>query len=375
MSHLWVGSWLHEVLEPAAEQSRPARCLLQSTIPVFQSPPPTAVKAEGTAETQSLVFHILPLYGVLQPSQSQRVAFTFFGRANIVAHIMALCRVEGGPTYEVALSGEASLINYLLDITEIDYGLQLFNKVAEAEVTLRNNGKMGFTYTVLNPSMATADCPQPREPLVVPSTGYLEPGKEQVLKVYYLPGVPGVFFRTFQVQVGHLEPVEISLKGEGNFPRFSLDLPRNIKGNEKYEKVLKEAKEKMEQDNQRDQAVVLGEAVAAEPLTDSSDIMLEPWLQMQMEDLLLEEHALEQQKALASNAPEDSAFGQHAYRRLLEVVFPQKSKVDDDIVFKQYVMDTDVFHFGEPSCGHASRYCQGEDITCSEFVQILDTWG
>ncbi|XP_053911565.1 trichohyalin-like isoform X1 [Cuculus canorus] len=74
----------------------------------------------------------------------------------------------------------------------------------------------------------------------------------------------------------------------------------------------------MEQDNQRDQAVVLGEAVAADPLTDSSDTMLEPWLQMQLEEVLLEEHALEQQTALASSAQEDSAFDQHAHWRLLE---------------------------------------------------------
>ncbi|XP_053911553.1 hydrocephalus-inducing protein homolog isoform X2 [Cuculus canorus] len=37
---------------------------------------------------------------------------------------MALCRVEGGPTYEIALIRDASLINCLLDVTEIDYGLQ-----------------------------------------------------------------------------------------------------------------------------------------------------------------------------------------------------------------------------------------------------------
>ena len=51
--------------------------------------------------------------------------FTFFGYTNIVAHVMVLCRVEGGPTYEIMLSGEASLISYLLDITEIDYRLQV----------------------------------------------------------------------------------------------------------------------------------------------------------------------------------------------------------------------------------------------------------
>ena len=48
--------------------------------------------------------------------------------------------------------------------------LQLFNKVTEAEVTLQNSGKMGFTYVVLRPSAGTADSPLPGVPLVLPST-------------------------------------------------------------------------------------------------------------------------------------------------------------------------------------------------------------
>ncbi|NXT36809.1 HYDIN protein, partial [Pelecanoides urinatrix] len=305
--------------------------------------PSTAAELEGAAETQSLVrikelmqfmeaeplalgveevFNILPLHGVLQPGESQRVAFTFFGHANIVARVIAVCRVEGGPSYEIMLSGEASLINYLFDITEIDCGLQLFNEVAEAEVTLQNSGKVGFTYVVLSPSAAAAASPLPA-PRVLPSTGYVGPGKEQVLKVYYLPGVPGVFRKTFQIQVGHLEPEEISLKGEGSFPRIFLDLPRNIKGNEKYEKILKEAKEKMEEDSQRDEAVVLGEAAAAEPPTDDSGTVFDTRLQMQMEQMLIEEHALEQQKALAAGPPTDTVFDQRARRRLLKAELPE----------------------------------------------------
>ncbi|XP_026704551.1 hydrocephalus-inducing protein homolog [Athene cunicularia] len=281
------------------------------------------VEAEPVSLGMEEVFDVLPLYGVLQPGESQRVMFTFFGHTNIIAHVTALCRVEGGPTYEIALSGEASLINYLLDITEIDCGLQLFNKVIEAEVTLQNRGKMGFTYVVLSPSMGTADSPLPGVPLVLPSTGYVVPGKEQVLKVYYLPGVPGAFHRTFQIQVGHLEPEEISLKGEGSFPSIYLDLPRNIKGNEKYEKVLKKVIEKMEENGQREEAAVLGAAVATEPPPDPLDAMLDPGLQMQMEQLLIEEHALEQQKAFTSGPPEATAFDQRARQRLLKAELPE----------------------------------------------------
>ncbi|KAM6252821.1 hydrocephalus-inducing protein homolog [Porphyrio hochstetteri] len=272
---------------------------------------PQPPDADDTLETE--VFSILPLFGVLQPGESERVTVTFFGHPNIMARVTALCRVEGGPTYEVALRGEASLIHYLLDSTEMDCGLQLFTNVTKSEVTLRNSGKVGFTYVVLSPSTATADSPQPGVPLVLPSTGYTAPGREQVLTVYYLPGVPGVFCRTFKIQVGHLEPEEVTLKGEGSFPRIYLDLPRRIKGNQNSEQILKEAKEKLGGDSQRDEA---GEATATEPPMDDSGTMLDIGLQMEMENMLLEQHALEQQKALSS-------FDQRACRRLLKVELPE----------------------------------------------------
>ncbi|XP_061325296.1 hydrocephalus-inducing protein-like [Pezoporus flaviventris] len=269
------------------------------------------------------VFDILPLHGELQPGQSQRVTFSFFGHANTVTQVTALCRVEGGPSYEVALRGEASRISYLLDTTEIDCGLQVFNKVTEAAVTLQNSGKLGFAFVVLSPGTGTAASPLPGVPLVVPSTGYAEPGKQQVLKVYYLPGVPGVFCRAFQIQVGHLEPEKITLKGEGTFPRIHLDLPRNIKGNAKYEKILQKAKEKVDKGRQREEAIALGEAVAGEPRMDDSGTVWDAELQMQMEEMLIEEHALEQQKALTSRPAEDTAFHQRVHRRLLKAELPE----------------------------------------------------
>ncbi|KAM7040273.1 hydrocephalus-inducing protein homolog [Acridotheres tristis] len=54
------------------------------------------------------VFDVQPLWGELQPGESQLVTFTFFGHDNIVARVTALCHVEGGPTYEVVVTGEAS---------------------------------------------------------------------------------------------------------------------------------------------------------------------------------------------------------------------------------------------------------------------------
>uniref|UniRef100_A0A7M4E0K8 HYDIN axonemal central pair apparatus protein n=1 Tax=Crocodylus porosus TaxID=8502 RepID=A0A7M4E0K8_CROPO len=240
------------------------------------------------------VFDILPLYGILQPNDSQQVSFSFYGHADIAAHAKALCEVEGGPTYEIKLRGEASLVHYMFDIKEINYGMQLFDQVLEAEIILKNSGKVGFDFTVLNTSQASVDNPPPGVPLVLPAMGYIESEKEQVLKVYYLPGVPEVFHRTFQIQVAHLESESITLKGEGTFPRICLDLPRNIRG--------------------RTFCTICVFCPVLYPLNT--------WLQMEVERLLIQEHALEQQKALTYGL-KDTAVSQRTRRKLVKAQLPE----------------------------------------------------
>lgn len=58
--------------------------------------------------------------------------------------------------------------------------------------------------------------------------GYVEANTEQRISVYYLPGIPEVFHRSFHLQVAFFEPETISLRGEGVFPRVCLDLPRDL---------------------------------------------------------------------------------------------------------------------------------------------------
>lgn len=71
------------------------------------------------------VFDILPLYGTLQPGDTEQVTMTFYGHADIWGQAKAVCEVEGGPTYEITLKGEASLVSYKFDRKDIDYGKQV----------------------------------------------------------------------------------------------------------------------------------------------------------------------------------------------------------------------------------------------------------
>lgn len=67
----------------------------------------------------------MPVYGVLQPGEIQQVTVSFFGHADTSAEVQAMCVVEEGPTYEIALKGEASVITYTLNTTEINFGPQV----------------------------------------------------------------------------------------------------------------------------------------------------------------------------------------------------------------------------------------------------------
>lgn len=65
------------------------------------------------------------MYGHLKPEDQQVVTFFFYGHEDISREVVAQCHVEDGPTYKVKLRGEASAINYGLNSTHIDFGLQV----------------------------------------------------------------------------------------------------------------------------------------------------------------------------------------------------------------------------------------------------------
>jgi len=76
------------------------------------------------------VFDILPLYGTLKPGETEQMTLTFYGHAHIGSKAKAICEVEGGPTYEIILKGEASLVQYRFDCLDIDYGKIVSSKLS-----------------------------------------------------------------------------------------------------------------------------------------------------------------------------------------------------------------------------------------------------
>lgn len=263
------------------------------------------------------VFDILPLYGVLWPHSSHQISFTFYGHPDIVAQAKALCEVEGGPTYEIILRGEASLVNYSFDTKDINYGLQLFDHVTEKEITLKNTGKVGFEFKVLTDHQSSPDNLLPGVPLILPLSGFISSQEEQVLKVSYLPGVPEVFQRSFQIQIAHLDPENITLTGEGIFPRICLDLPRNLKGNEKYEIFLNQARKNLEKEYNKYETS--DHLETPEEVSEDESLELNAQLQIEVERLIVQGYALEHQKSIVPGSVDDFSHR----RKLIKVQLPE----------------------------------------------------
>ncbi|XP_075045519.1 hydrocephalus-inducing protein homolog [Mixophyes fleayi] len=250
------------------------------------------------------VFDILPQFGTLQPGESQIISFTFYGHSDIRAEVWAVCEVSGGPRYEVSMFGEASLVSYELSARDIDYGVQMFDQVAEAELVLRNTGKVSFPFTVLTKSPPVPGLPYPGEPSVEPPSGNIPAGGEELLKISYFPGFPESFQRVLQLHVAHLEPDIITLQGEGVFPRICLDLPRNIT-EERYEPYLKLAEKK-----------IRGGDRNSSP--EEPDASMDTLLLMEVERLLIKKHASDE---LDMGIIGDST--QKSRRKLLKADLPE----------------------------------------------------
>ncbi|XP_074407193.1 hydrocephalus-inducing protein homolog isoform X2 [Zonotrichia albicollis] len=275
-------------------------------------------------------FSILPVSGVLQPGESQQVSFTFCGHLNTISDVTALCHVEGGPTYEVLVTGEISHLSYLVRPQEINCGLQMFNEIRHSNVTLVNGGKIEFNW-VLNPS--PADKRLPGVFLVNPTTGSLAPGKKQVLKFSYMPGLPGAFSRTYQLQVGDLEPENICLKGEASFPMISLDLPWNIRGNEKYEKTLKRLIKRRQIFDPNYKSAVLKKLQSPktetlktrdlQPSVLASGTVSDAQLQIKMMRMLIEKPFVELQQILPSHPLKSRFPDKELCQSLVKVELPQ----------------------------------------------------
>ncbi|CAM9222413.1 unnamed protein product, partial [Heterosigma akashiwo] len=167
------------------------------------------------------VFDILPIRSHLAPGESEDVEFLFYGHANRKFKGTCVCEVEGGPEYEVALSGDASHVGFKLDKPFLDFGRVLHTKTEDGEFHVLNPGKVAFPYKVRTDRVSLPGLLE-----VTPATGTVAAGDKQRVAVRFRPGVPQRFKETLVLEVAHFEPVELPVYGQGIYTAVALSLPR-----------------------------------------------------------------------------------------------------------------------------------------------------
>ncbi|KAE9352056.1 Hydrocephalus-inducing protein [Phytophthora rubi] len=194
------------------------------------------------------VFDILPIRGLLKPNESEKIEFVYYGHANRKFKSTVACEVEGGPEYELTLSGEASSLVYKLDKQSLDFGQVLYNKTEDRDFSILNVGKVPFSFNIIVDNIA---CGRTLE--ISPTSGKIAPNEKQRILVRLRPGIPEYFEETVVLEIAHFQPIQFKLVGSGTFAAVSLNLPREnhpasvIRGEApKWKELKKRAKQNIE---------------------------------------------------------------------------------------------------------------------------------
>ncbi|CAF0787663.1 unnamed protein product [Brachionus calyciflorus] len=227
---------------------------------------------QNELETPSIeeIFNITPLFGSLNPGETQNLTVTYFGHKEIRAYVKAVCEIQNGPDYELMLKGEASVLNYELSTRTIDLGNIPYDEISEAKLTIKNLGRVTIQYSMIgiHTDETSEYVIEPDLPVIVPMKGSIEADKTATLDVKYLPGSPKKFCKTFQLQISHFAPEEILIQGDAGFADIMLDLPRYE--SENYKILRREAKSAMKTNEHKSEA-------------DISALHLAPELDLQVE--------------------------------------------------------------------------------------------
>ena len=191
-------------------------------------------ESQAKGEIINQLFDILPVKGKLMPGETETVEFLYHSASGSRHTAIAVCNVEGGPDYEVVLSGESSMVGYQLSRYHLNFGDIPYNESSAQEFFIENVGKVPFEYSI---NLDTLQRPGILE--VTPSQGKVSANEKAKIVVKITPGVPDYLEEVIQVEIAHYDPILVKLVAKGIFPAlfFHLTRPEDIKHGELLEKL------------------------------------------------------------------------------------------------------------------------------------------
>ncbi|RNF21339.1 hydin-like protein [Trypanosoma conorhini] len=192
------------------------------------------------SETMQKRFDFVPFRGVIPPGGKRVVEAVFYGTRGR-HEATATCMLKGGPSYDVSLIGWSDAA-VRFDCTSLDFGVMHYSERQKKTISISSPSRVAVPFTV-----DTATLKQPGSLVVKPQSGTVT--NKVVLSVSFCPMIPDEVVETFSVQVGHLDPQLITVRGMGQAHTILVSSPD--KGlmltrveDPQYARCLEELKEK-----------------------------------------------------------------------------------------------------------------------------------
>jgi Flagellar-associated PapD-like len=173
------------------------------------------------SENINQLFDILPVKGKLRPGESETVEFLYHASSGLKHKALAVCDVDGGPEYEINLTGESSEVNYSLSRYAINFGDIPYNESSVQEFFVENKGKVPFEYSINLDSLK-----RPGILEVAPAQGKVGASEKAKVSIKITPGIPDSLEEVIEVEIAHYDPILLRLTARGIYPALLFHLPR-----------------------------------------------------------------------------------------------------------------------------------------------------
>ena len=147
--------------------------------------------------------------------------FTYYAGSGLNYNGMAVCSVDGGPDYDVPITGDSSFVSYKLSTNEIDYGEVPYNESSSKDFYIENIGKVPFEFNI---NLATVSRPGIIE--CNHMQGKVIAGERFRVSVRFFPGIPDNIHEMFLVECGHFPAERFTVRAVGIYPGCLLSFPR-----------------------------------------------------------------------------------------------------------------------------------------------------
>lgn len=177
-------------------------------------------------------FDLRPLSGVILPGEIITIESIFTGPEHGTYNATAVCDVVGGPKYSVELNAEVQPIFYKISSSDIRFPPSSLQQIQSESILLENPGRVAFNYdftTSLDSCLA-------RQILLSPASGRVEAGQNVKVNIRFCTAYPGETVHNLFLNVGHLKPELIYVRGSGIHSDLHIELPREA--DDKLEQVV-----------------------------------------------------------------------------------------------------------------------------------------